>query len=141
MEQGAQQETSDEHVLQRNTAAEAIQVLVMPSDGAPRLQTVENRSDALEALVGGPFTTFPTDIEGTIGVMNVAAETGTPLCNTFIVAGDAGDGLSLQSLSPLQLEQVLERFYPTLPLAQFEQIVRSHPLGPEWFANWEGPEP
>jgi hypothetical protein len=56
------------------------------------------------------------------------------------VAGDEGDGVSLQSLSPLQLEQALERFAPTLPLAQFEQVLRSHPLGPEWIANWEPPE-
>jgi hypothetical protein len=56
------------------------------------------------------------------------------------VAGDEGDGVSLQSLSPLQLEQALERFAPTLPLAQFEQVLRSHPLGPEWIANWEPPK-
>jgi hypothetical protein len=60
---------------------------------------------------------------------------------TFVVAGNAGDGITLQSITPLQLEQALERFCPTLPLALFEQIVRSHPLGPEWIANWEGPEP
>ena len=56
------------------------------------------------------------------------------------MAGDAGDGVSLQSISPLQLEQALERFAPTLPLAKFEEIVRSHPFGPQWIANWEPPQ-
>jgi hypothetical protein len=125
---------------------------VFSPDGAPQLQTIENRLDALEALLGGHITVFPTGVEGTIGVSSAEGAspsptldcalgaTGTIAPSTFIVAGDAGDGVSLQSISPLQLEQVLERFCPTLPLAQFEQFMRSHPLGPEWIANWEPPE-
>jgi hypothetical protein len=57
------------------------------------------------------------------------------MCGTFVVAGSADDGITLQSISPLQLKQALEHFTPTLPLAQFEQVLRSHPLGPEWIAN------
>jgi hypothetical protein len=125
---------------------------VLSPDGTPRLQTIENHLDALEALACGPFNTFPTGIEGTLGVANVEDAglgplpnhavdgTGTSISGTFVVAGDAGDGVTLQSISPLQLEQALERFAPTLPLTQFEQIVHSHPLGPEWIANWEPPE-
>jgi hypothetical protein len=155
--QVAQQGTPDEHlgkhVLQRNTTEEAIQVLVLSPHEAPQLQTIENRPDTLEALVGGPFITFPTGIPGTIGVASAEGAglsptpdraingTGIALSRTFvIVTSDTGDGITLQSLSPLQLERALERFAPTLPLAQFEQIVRSHLLGPEWIANWEPPE-
>jgi hypothetical protein len=57
-----------------------------------------------------------------------------------VVEGDAGDSITLHSISPLQLEQALERFCPTLPLSQFEQIMHSHPLGPKWIANGEPPE-
>jgi hypothetical protein len=116
------------------------------------LQAIENRPDALQALVGGPFTMFPTGIDGTIGVVyaedtqagllpdRALGATGMTISETFVVAGNAGDAVSLQGLSPLQLEQALECFCPTLPLAQFEQFMRSHPLGPEWIANWEPPE-
>jgi hypothetical protein len=139
-------------LVQRNTTAGAIQVLVLSPGGMPRLQTIENRLNALQALVGGPSTTFPTGIEGTVGVANAEGAltapslsttvdaTGDSISQALVVAGDEGDGVSLQSLSPLQLEQALERFAPTLPLAQFEQVLRSHPLGPEWIANWEPPE-
>jgi hypothetical protein len=134
------------------TATEPIQVLILSPGGTPRLQTVENRPDTLQTLVGGPFITFPTGIAGVIGIAHAEDTESSSLPNrdinaighrvsgTFVVAGDEGDGVSLQSLSPLQLEQALERFAPTMPLAQFEQIVRSHPLGPEWIANWEPPD-
>jgi hypothetical protein len=150
--QGAPDEHEGKHAPQRNTTEEPIQVLVLSPDGAPRLQTIENHLDALEALLGGPIGTFSTGVESTIGVSNVEAAglsvlpdvaihgTGMSISGTFIVAGEADDGTSLQSISPLQLEQALERLAPTLSFAQFEQIIRSHPLGPEWIANWKPPE-
>ncbi len=151
MPQDAHQRAPEERGTER-TGVDVIQVLVFSPDGVPRLRTIENRPDALEALVGGPFIMFPTGITGTIGVSKAE---GTPLglladrdtngignsiSGTFVVAGDAGDGITLWSISPLQLEQALERFCPTLPLAQFEQIMRSHILGPQWIVNWEPPE-
>jgi hypothetical protein len=113
---------------------------------------MENRPDVLQAFVGVPVTTFPTGIEGTIGLANdecaglspipdrAIDATGTNISARFVVAGDASDGVTLQSITPLQLEQALERFAPTLSLTQFERIIRSHPLGPDWIANWEPPE-
>jgi hypothetical protein len=41
------------------TGTEAIQVLVLSPGDTPRLQTIENLPDALEALVGGPFIRSP----------------------------------------------------------------------------------
>jgi hypothetical protein len=152
VQQGAPDEHEGKHALQGNTTTGAIQVLVLSPKEAPRLQTIENRSHALEALVGGPSITFRTGIEGTIGLANTEGAQsdlplnhatdgmGTSISGTFVVAGDGGVGVTLQSISPLQLEQALERFAPTLPLAQFEQIMRSHTLGPQWIANWEPPE-
>lgn len=49
---------------------EAIQVLVLSPDNSPRLQTIENRRDALEALAGGPFTTFSIGVDHTDSALN-----------------------------------------------------------------------
>jgi hypothetical protein len=132
--------------------AGAIQVLVFSPDGTPRLQMTENRREVLQALVGGTVMTFPTGIEGIIGLANTEVAspnltpdlatdaTGPSNSGTFVLAGNAGTGVTLQSISPLHLEQALERFAPTLPSNQFERIMRSHPLEPKRIANWEPPE-
>ncbi len=90
------------------TAKKPIQVLVLLPDEEPRLQTIENRPDALKVLVGGSITTSPTGIEDTIGVANAGAPSptshraidgmGPSISGIFVVAGDAGDSVTLQSI-------------------------------------------
>jgi hypothetical protein len=135
-------------------------LLISPHD-SPCLQHVENSTDVIQALVGGhivmqttdtaeamaaaqevgvlpdisPLHVYTTTDEETQGILFIVGE------NMVAVVGRAIDGRAhLHSLTPFQLEQALTLFAPTLPLKAFEEIVRSHPEGPEWIANWEPPD-
>ena len=47
-----------------------------------------------------------------------------------------GERLKLGSMSPLQLELVLDKFAPQLSDTAVERIMGAHPHGAEWMADW-----
>ena len=61
-----------------------------------------------------------------------------PLCPRALDLADAKDWerLNVDSLSPLQLELVLDKFAPKLSDVAVESIMGEHPDGAAWMAGW-----
>jgi transcriptional regulator with XRE-family HTH domain len=123
-----------------------IQVLFFAPGALPEVRTIQNTLEAKQALVEGLITTFETGVEGTIGVANdEALLEGMPLnrqiptndgyiFGPFLVAGDVDGGF--RSLSPLEVERVLDGLCPELSQEQLQGIVRTLDGGPEWIEMW-----
>jgi transcriptional regulator with XRE-family HTH domain len=123
-----------------------IQVLFFAPGSAPEVRTIPNTLEAKQALVEGLITTFDTGVPDTIGIANDEAllegmplnrqipATGAGIFGPFLVAGDApGD---FRSLSPLELERVLDVLCPELPQEAFPAIIAQLDGGPEWMEMW-----
>ena len=60
--------------------------------------------------------------------------TGAGIFGPFLVAGDAPGGF--RSLSPLELERVLDMLCPELSQEAFPAIIAKLDGGPEWMEMW-----
>ena len=115
----ARSEWDEDERLDGRPKTNSIHVLVVRPGAEPSPQIIGNNLEAIQAVVGGLFTTFDTGIEGVIGVANDEAlvdnlplnrmvpATGAGIFGTFFLAGD---GINFHSLTQQQIEQCIEAF-------------------------------
>lgn len=128
-----------------------IQVLFFPgSDELPEVRRIPNTLEAKQELVGGLITTFDTGVEGTVGVAGDEAllqglpfnrdipPTGAGIFGPFLIAGDgqSQNNDDFWSLSPRELEQLLDTLCPELPQEQFPAFLSALDGGAEWMEMW-----
>ncbi|RYG67705.1 DUF3846 domain-containing protein [bacterium] len=125
----------------------SIQVLFFAPEMPPEVRRIPDTLEAKQELVEGLITTFETGVPGTIGVANdealvhdmelnrYIAPTGAHIFGPFFVAGDVDGGF--RSLTPFELEQVMEHLAPELSQSHFTQIMRSIDGGVQWVESWE----
>jgi transcriptional regulator with XRE-family HTH domain len=124
----------------------SMQVLYFAPGKPPEVKTIPNTLRAMQQLVGGLMSAFETDIPGTIGVANdegivngmdfnrYIPGTGAQIFGPFFVLGDTPE---FRSLTPLELETVLDALAPELSQSEFRAIMLTHDQGKEWVENWE----
>ena len=112
----------------------------------PKIRTIANTLEAKQAIVEGLITTFETGVPDTIGIAKDEAllcdmpltrhipATGAEIFGPFLVAGDVPGGF--RSLSPLELERVLDMLCSELPQEAFPAIIAKLDGGPEWMEMW-----
>ena len=110
-----------------------IEILVVRPLVLPELLTIDNRLDAMQAIVGGTITSFQTGIEGTVGICHdegillgfppcrFVEKTGALIFGTFFLAGD---GVNMHSLTRPQIAECVRVFGPNLTGAQIFEALR-----------------
>lgn len=125
-----------------------IEVLVLAPNAAPALRTIPQTLGTMQQTVGGLIEIFETGLPQIVGVAHeeallenaplnfIVPATGAHIFGTVFFAGEGSNG-DLIGLTPLQIEQMLEAFCPTLGPQAYEVLIRTHPDGPAWIESWE----
>lgn len=124
-----------------------IEVLVFQPGHAPEIRIIDNDLSTMQSIVEGLITVVHIEVPNCVAVANDEAillgmplnvkvpATQSAIFGPFFVALDTPPNFG--SLSPREVELVLDALAGNLSQTQYRNVVLSHSRGKEWVESWE----